>query len=57
MAAAVLALAIADRPAGLPAWLQVAGVALLALAMVSSFPYAKLARLLKLPPWLLAGCR
>jgi CDP-diacylglycerol--serine O-phosphatidyltransferase len=29
-------------------------VALLAFAMVSSFPYAKLARLLKLPPWLLA---
>jgi CDP-diacylglycerol--serine O-phosphatidyltransferase len=31
----------------------VAGVALLAFAMVSSFPYAKLARLVKLPPWLL----
>jgi CDP-diacylglycerol--serine O-phosphatidyltransferase len=29
------------------------GVALLAFAMVSSFPYAKLARLMKLPPWLL----
>ena len=28
-------------------------MALLALAMVSSFPYAKLARLLRLPPWLL----
>ena len=30
----------------------VAGVAVLALAMVSRFPYAKLAQLLKLPPWL-----
>jgi len=30
----------------------VAGVALLAFAMVSSFPYAKLARIVKLPPWL-----
>ena len=28
-----------------------AGVGLLAVAMVSSFPYAKLARLIKLPPW------
>jgi CDP-diacylglycerol--serine O-phosphatidyltransferase len=27
------------------------GVALLAFAMVSSFPYAKLARIVKLPPW------
>ncbi|HZN18264.1 MAG TPA: CDP-alcohol phosphatidyltransferase family protein [Micromonosporaceae bacterium] len=53
MAAAVLALAVLI---GLPisgAW-QLAGVALLAFAMVSSFPYAKLARLVKLPPWLLA---
>jgi CDP-diacylglycerol--serine O-phosphatidyltransferase len=31
---------------------QLAGVALLAFAMVTSFPYAKVARLLKLPPWL-----
>ncbi|WP_173166640.1 CDP-alcohol phosphatidyltransferase family protein [Phytohabitans suffuscus] len=31
---------------------QLAGVTLLAFAMVSSFPYAKLARLVKLPPWL-----
>jgi CDP-diacylglycerol--serine O-phosphatidyltransferase len=31
---------------------QLAGVALLAFAMVSSFPYAKVARLVKLPPWL-----
>ncbi len=51
MAAAVLALAVLI---GLPVSgeLQVAGVALLAFAMVSSFPYAKLARLVKLPPWL-----
>jgi CDP-diacylglycerol--serine O-phosphatidyltransferase len=32
--------------------LQLVGVALLAFAMVSSFPYAKLARLVKMPPWL-----
>ena len=32
--------------------IQLAGVALLAFAMVSSFPYAKIARLLKLPRWL-----
>ena len=51
MAAAVLALTVAiGLP--LPAVVQIAGVALLAFAMVSSFPYAKLARLLKLPPWL-----
>jgi CDP-diacylglycerol--serine O-phosphatidyltransferase len=51
MAAAVLALAVII---GLPVSgeIQVAGVALLAFAMVSSFPYAKLARLVKLPPWL-----
>ncbi|MEH0845986.1 CDP-alcohol phosphatidyltransferase family protein [Micromonospora sp. CPCC 205711] len=51
MAAAVLALTVAiGLP--LPAVVQIAGVALLAFAMVSSFPYAKLARLVKLPPWL-----
>jgi CDP-diacylglycerol--serine O-phosphatidyltransferase len=53
MAAAVLAIGVLI---GLPVsggW-QLAGVALLAFAMVSSFPYAKLARLIKLPPWLLA---
>nr|WP_239090447.1 CDP-alcohol phosphatidyltransferase family protein [Asanoa iriomotensis] len=52
MAAAVLALAVLI---GLPVsgTVVVAGVALLAFAMVSSFPYAKLARLVKLPPWLL----
>ena len=37
----------------MPAGVRVAAVALLALAMVSTFPYAKLARLLRLPPWLL----
>ncbi|WP_089005279.1 CDP-alcohol phosphatidyltransferase family protein [Micromonospora viridifaciens] len=51
MAAAVLALTVAiGLP--VPGLVMVAGVALLAFAMVSSFPYAKLARLLKLPPWL-----
>jgi CDP-diacylglycerol--serine O-phosphatidyltransferase len=52
MAAAVLALVVLI---GLPVAgeFQVALVALLAFAMVSSFPYAKLARLIKLPPWLL----
>ncbi|TDB93489.1 CDP-alcohol phosphatidyltransferase [Micromonospora fluostatini] len=50
MAAAVLALGVA-LGLQLPATVQVAGVALLAFTMVSSFPYAKLARLVKLPPW------
>ncbi|WDZ88265.1 CDP-alcohol phosphatidyltransferase family protein [Micromonospora cathayae] len=51
MAAMVLALAVAiELP--VPPVVQIAGVALLAFAMVSSFPYAKLARLIKLPPWL-----
>jgi len=50
MAAAVLALAVLiDLP--IPGIGLLAGVALLAFAMVSSFPYAKLARLVKLPPW------
>nr|BFE65099.1 hypothetical protein GCM10020063_096250 [Dactylosporangium thailandense] len=53
MCAAVLALATLIAPQ-MPAALRVAGVVLLGLAMVSSFPYAKLARLVKLPPWLLA---
>jgi CDP-diacylglycerol--serine O-phosphatidyltransferase len=52
MAAAVLALATLIET-NIPIGLRVAGVAVLALAMVSSFPYAKLARLLRLPPWLL----
>jgi CDP-diacylglycerol--serine O-phosphatidyltransferase len=51
MAAAVLALTVLiGLP--LPGIAVLGGVALLAFAMVSSFPYAKLARLLKLPPWL-----
>ncbi|WIM97210.1 CDP-alcohol phosphatidyltransferase family protein [Actinoplanes oblitus] len=51
MAAAVLALAVLiGLP--LPGLAVLAGVALIAFAMVSSFPYAKLARIVKLPPWL-----
>jgi CDP-diacylglycerol--serine O-phosphatidyltransferase len=51
MAAGVLALAVLiGLP--VPGAAQVAGVTLLAFAMVSSFPYAKLARLVKLPPWM-----
>jgi CDP-diacylglycerol--serine O-phosphatidyltransferase len=52
MVAAVLALGTLIAPAA-PVGLQVAAVVLLALAMVSSFPYVKLARLLRLPPWVL----
>jgi CDP-diacylglycerol---serine O-phosphatidyltransferase len=51
MAAAVLALAVLiDLP--VPGFAVLGGVALLAFAMVSSFPYAKLARIVKMPPWL-----
>ncbi|MFV2088792.1 CDP-alcohol phosphatidyltransferase family protein [Micromonospora sp. LOL_021] len=51
LAAAVLGLGVLiDVP--IPGGAQLAVVALLAFAMVSSFPYAKLARLIKLPPWL-----
>jgi CDP-diacylglycerol--serine O-phosphatidyltransferase len=51
MAAAVLALAVLiELP--IPGLVMIGGVALLAVAMVSSFPYAKLAKLVKLPPWL-----
>jgi len=35
----------------LPGAVAVVSVAVLAIAMVSGFPYAKLARLVKLPPW------
>jgi CDP-diacylglycerol--serine O-phosphatidyltransferase len=52
MVAAVLALATMAAPE-MPGPVQVLAVALLALAMVSSFPYAKLASLLRMPPWLL----
>ncbi|WP_018252389.1 CDP-alcohol phosphatidyltransferase family protein [Salinispora mooreana] len=50
VAAAMLALTVAI---GLPVsgLVLLGGVALLAFAMVSSFPYVKLARLVKLPPW------
>jgi CDP-diacylglycerol--serine O-phosphatidyltransferase len=51
MAAAVLALAVLiDLP--IPGLVLLGGVTLLAFAMVSSFPYAKIARIVKLPPWL-----
>jgi CDP-diacylglycerol--serine O-phosphatidyltransferase len=51
MAAAVLALAVLiGLP--VPGLALLAGVAVLAIAMVSSFPYAKLARIIKLPPWM-----
>ncbi|BCB81474.1 CDP-diacylglycerol--serine O-phosphatidyltransferase [Phytohabitans flavus] len=51
MVAAVLAVGVLiELP--MPGVAQLAGVALLAFAMVSSFPYAKIARLIKLPPWL-----
>ena len=50
MAAAVLALTVLiDLPG--PRFAVLGGVAVLAVAMVSSFPYAKLARIAKLPPW------
>jgi len=51
MAAAVLGLAtlIGLR---LPGTVAVVAIATLALAMVSGFPYAKLGRIAKLPPWL-----
>jgi CDP-diacylglycerol--serine O-phosphatidyltransferase len=52
MVAAVLACATLISP-DMPAVLRVAGVVVLGLAMVSSFPYVKLARLLRLPPWML----
>jgi CDP-diacylglycerol--serine O-phosphatidyltransferase len=49
--AAVLGLAmlIGLRPSGA---VSVAALAVLGLAMVSGFPYAKLGRVVKLPPWL-----
>ncbi|MEV6969293.1 CDP-alcohol phosphatidyltransferase family protein [Hamadaea sp. NPDC051192] len=52
MAAAVLALSVL-LGLGLPGSVMVAGVALIAIAMVSSFPYAKLVKVFRLPPWLL----
>jgi CDP-diacylglycerol--serine O-phosphatidyltransferase len=52
LVAAVLALATLVSP-DVPIAAQVGAVVLLALAMVSSFPYVKIARVLRLPPWLL----
>lgn len=54
LVAAVLALGTLVDPAA-PASVHVVAVVLLALAMVSSFPYVKLARVLRLPPWLLVA--
>jgi CDP-diacylglycerol---serine O-phosphatidyltransferase len=53
MTAAVLALGTLIAP-DMPVVIRVLGVTVLALAMVSSFPYVKVARLLRLPPWILA---
>jgi CDP-diacylglycerol---serine O-phosphatidyltransferase len=53
MAAAMLSLAMLIG-LQLPGAVAVGAVALLALAMVSSFPYAKLARIVRLPVWLFA---
>src|SRR5262249_53138057 len=50
MLAAVLALDILIGP-HLPAGAQVLAITVYALAMVSSFPYAKLVRVLRLPLW------
>jgi CDP-diacylglycerol--serine O-phosphatidyltransferase len=50
MVAAVLALNVLIGPA-LPVNLEVALIAVYALAMVTSFPYVKLARVLRLPLW------
>src|SRR5690606_12131525 len=54
MAAAITAITVALNPEPGPVGVSVAlGVtAGLALLMVSSFPYAKLARIAMLPPWL-----
>jgi CDP-diacylglycerol---serine O-phosphatidyltransferase len=53
MLAAVLALDILVGP-HLPAGAQVLAITVYALAMVSSFPYAKLVRVLRLPLWVWA---
>jgi CDP-diacylglycerol--serine O-phosphatidyltransferase len=52
MAATVLAISVLIG-LSLPPALMVLGVVLLAIAMVSSFPYAKLAKVVRLPLWLL----
>ncbi len=51
MVAAVLALNILLGPDSVPAMAQVAFVGVYALAMVTSFPYVKLVRVLRLPVW------
>lgn len=50
MAAAAIALSALVVPDAEPWWLA-SGIAVLALAMVSTFPYAKVGRIRKLPPW------
>lgn len=50
VAAAVLALSVLIK-LPIPGLALLGGVAVLAFAMVSSFPYAKLARILRMPPW------
>jgi CDP-diacylglycerol--serine O-phosphatidyltransferase len=52
MVAAVLALNILLGPDSVPVMAQVAFVGVFALAMVTSFPYLKLGRVLRLPLWL-----
>jgi CDP-diacylglycerol--serine O-phosphatidyltransferase len=52
MVATVLALNILLGPEAVPALAEVAFVGVYALAMITSFPYAKLARVLRLPVWL-----
>lgn len=51
MTAAVLGLSVLIG-LRLPGPVAIISVAMLAIAMVSGFPYAKLARIIKLPPWL-----
>jgi CDP-diacylglycerol--serine O-phosphatidyltransferase len=51
MVAAVFALDMLLEPDWVPVRVQVAFVAVYAVAMVSTFPYVKLARLLRLPLW------
>ncbi|HEY7224249.1 MAG TPA: CDP-alcohol phosphatidyltransferase family protein [Micromonosporaceae bacterium] len=51
MVAAVLALSILVGPDSVPAWAQVAFVGVYAVAMVTPFPYLKLARIMRLPAW------
>jgi CDP-diacylglycerol--serine O-phosphatidyltransferase len=51
MVAAVFALDMLLAPDWVPVRVQVAFVAVYALAMVTTFPYVKLARLLRLPLW------